>query len=326
MSKKLIAVASAAALALTGLVVMPTVATADPGPFTLTVSGAVTSTADRNGTTSAKAYQVEVPSSDVLRLVETADHETGTVIEIEIQTPGSTDAITVTATGGVKVVTDSEDLEDLATADGTQSLTDVAANGAATIYAYNTSTTAATLVVSAAGSSQTIWLDGLTGPENAYSVSFTAPASVGMGTEFEVSGTVSDMFGNKIEEDVVVTVTGTGGDVEAEEELEWDSVKKVYAEDIDARTTAGQFALALSLDETATKVSAFGTPATTAFFVVNATDLSTQVTALTAQVTALQAQLEASRPKATSVTKKKYNTLARKWNAANPGSRVALKK
>jgi hypothetical protein len=325
MSKKLIAVAAAAALALTGLVVMPTAATAT-GPFTVTVTGAKTSTTDRNGSNSDKAYQVEVPSSDVLRLDTTPNHTLGTVIKLDIQTPGATDAITVTATGGVKVVTDSDDLEDLTTADGTQSLTDVAAGGDATIYAYNTSTTAATLVVSAAGSSQTIWLDGLTGAENAYSVAFTAPATVGMGTAFDVVGTVSDMFGNKIETDAVVTVTGTGGDVEATEQLTWDSVKKVYEEEITARTTAGQFALALSLGQTATKVSAFGTPATTAFFVVNATDLSTQVTALTAQVTALQAQLEASRPKATSVTKKKYNTLARKWNAANPGSRVALKK
>ena len=324
MSKKLIAIASAAALALTGLVVMPSAASV--GPFTLTVSGAVTSTTDRNGTTSDKAYQVEVPSSDVLRLVTTPNHTTGTVIEIEIQTPGSTDAITVTATGGVKVVTDSDDLEDLTTASGKQSLTDVASVGSATIYAYNTSTTAATVVVSAAGSSQTIWLDGLTGAENAYSVAFTAPASVGIGTAFDVVGTVSDMFGNKIETDAVITVTGTGGDVEESEQLVWDSVKKFYDEAITARTTAGQFALALSLDQTATKVSAFGTPATTAFFVVNATDLSTQVTALTAQVAALQAQLEASRPIATSVTMKKYNTLARKWNAANPGNKVALKK
>jgi hypothetical protein len=319
MSKKLIAVAAAAALALTGLVVMPSAASV--GPFTLTVAGAVTSTTDRNGTTSTKAYQVEVPSSDVLRLVETADHETGTAIQIEIQTPGETDAITVTATGGVKVVTDTVFGEaTTTTATGTQSLTDVAAGGSATIYAYTTSTDAATVVVSAGGSSQTIWLDGLTGAENAYSVAFTAPATVGIGTAFEVSGTVSDMFGNKIETDAVVTVAGTGGDVEASEQLEWDAAGKVYEEEITARTTAGQFALALSLAETATKVTAFGTPATTAFFVVNATDLSVQVTALTAQVAALQAIVDRK------VTKKRFNTLARKWNRAFPSQAVKLKK
>jgi hypothetical protein len=44
------------------------------------------------------------------------------------------------------------------------------------------------------------------------------------------------------------------------------------------------------------------------------------------RIAVLTTQLAASRPIATSVTKKRYNTLARKWNAANPGAKVALKK
>jgi hypothetical protein len=63
-----------------------------------------------------------------------------------------------------------------------------------------------------------------------------------------------------------------------------------------------------------------------AFSSVNAADLAAQVTALTAQVTALTAQLAVSRLIENSVTQKKYNTLVRKWNAAFPSNKVALKK
>jgi hypothetical protein len=54
--------------------------------------------------------------------------------------------------------------------------------------------------------------------------------------------------------------------------------------------------------------------------VVNNPGAATQVAALTAQVAALTAQV------AKRVSKKKYNTLARKWNAAFPSQKVALKK
>ena len=155
MSKKLIAVASAAALALSALVAMPSAAA--PGPFTVTIEGnETTNQVTRTGATSTNPIQVYVPSSDVLRsstyaaATATLPTASSTAIRLLIQTPGATDAITVTATGGVEVITDTQfDLGTATTATGVQSLTDVAANGDATIYAYTTSTTAGTVVISA---------------------------------------------------------------------------------------------------------------------------------------------------------------------------------
>ena len=73
-------------------------------------------------------------------------------------------------------------------------------------------------------------------------------------------------------------------------------------------------------------VTAFGGPVLTATLSVNSADPAVQINALQAQVTALSAQLLVSRLIADSVTQLKYNRLARKWNAAFPSQRVALKK
>ena len=339
MSKKLIAVASAAALALSALVVMPTVATATPGPFAVAITGEVTADAARDGSTSAKALQISVPTSDVLRFtaLQPAGPGTGSVIKLVVTTPGASDAITVTSTGAVKVVTDTvfdETAPAPTSASGVQSLTDAAATGTATIYAYTTSTAVGTVVVSAAGSSRTIFIAGLS--TFAYKAAFTGPTSVAPGGKATLTGTVKDMFGNDLTtalETADFSVTAVGGSAanltDGGADWAYNATTKVYTIKHVARDTAGSYALSLNVDtasKNATKVTAFGDLALTAFFSITANDPTVQIAALTAQVTALQAQLEASRPKATSVTKKKYNTLARKWNAANPGARVALKK
>ena len=79
------------------------------------------------------------------------------------------------------------------------------------------------------------------------------------------------------------------------------------------RTSAGSAAFSLKLATPATAVKRFGSLGDTQFFTVNALDLA-------AQVKALQAIVDRK------VSKKKYNTLARKWNAAFPSQKVALKK
>ena len=334
MSKKLIAVASAAALALTGLVVVPTVATAAPGPFTVTVDGASTNQVIRDGSTAAKSLQVNVPSADVLRNVAWSvanATSTSTAIKLTIQTPGATDAITVTTTGGVKVVTDTVFDDDAVTADGVTSLSDVAAAGEAVIYAYTTSTAAGTVVVSAAGSSKTLYISGLS--TFVYKLELSAPSTAAISGDVTITGKAKDAFGNDLTTSVPEaswTVTGLGGNLSGSltDTFTYDATAKTYKMVVTNRSTAGTAAFSVTVADAvkSTKVTAFGDPVLTQFFTVNAVDLSAQVTSLTAQVAALTAQLAESRPKATSVTKKKYNTLARKWNAAFPGQRVALKK
>ena len=336
MSKKLIAVAAAAALALTGLVVMPTAATGAVGPFAVVADGASTNQVIRDGTTAAKSLQVNVPSANVLRnttwSVDNAS-TTSTAIKLTITTPGATDAITVSTTGGVLVMTDTT--FDAATAptvaSGATSLSDVAANGDAVLYAITTSTAAGTVVVSSGGSSKTIYVSGLS--DFAYTLAFSAPASAALGGKISVTGTAKDAFGNHLTTPLThgsfdFTQVGATTPANTTDGFSQDATTNVYTIVWTAPATAQGVAVQASLKTTTspTAVTAFGTPVTTAFFTVNAQDLTAQVTALTAQVAALQAQMADMRTKARSVTKKKYNTLARKWNAANPGARVALKK
>ena len=349
MSKKLIAVASAAALALTGLVVVPTVATAAPGPFTVTATGAATNHVARDGSTAAKSLQINVPSADVLRSNTDSTEANGatsssTAIKFAVQTPGAAgnDAITVTATGGVKVLTSAQLTATSpapTTATGVQSLTTNSINGDADIYAYTTTVDGGTVVISSGGSSKTYHISGIS--TWAYKMNFTAGAAAGIGGKFTLTGTVKDAFGNDLTSPLLAAdfhITVLGGSASLAKgavaattatTYAYNATTKVYTITGTVRDTAGSQAVSLVVEtagKKGAKVTAFGDPILDQFFTVNGLDLATQVTSLTAQVAALTAQLAESRPKATSVTKKRYNTLARKWNAAFPSQRVALKK
>jgi hypothetical protein len=320
MSKKLIAVAAASALALAGLVgIAP--ANSATGPFAVTAANAYsTQTADRNGSTSAKAIKINVPSTDVLRSVANSGAtETGdsTAVYFDVTTPSSTDVVTVTSTGAVELLTTTQFDATTAptTATGTQSLTITAASGDANFYAYTTSTTAGTVVVSAAGSTQTFYVQGVS--FSPYKVAATAPASAALGADFDVVVTVKDAFGNDLTtpltvSDVTTSWALTTVGATAPTVATYDATAKTYTFEYTAPTTATGTALQIGLKSTiqSTKVTAFGSPVNSVFFAVSAVDLATQVTALTAQVAALKAD---------------YNALAAKWNK-RVASKTAPKK
>jgi hypothetical protein len=327
MSKKLIAVASAAALALAGLVAIPTAASATVGPFNVTPTGAATNSVSRDGTTSAKSQQINVPSGDVLRFVaggnSVAGVTEGTVVKLSIVTPGETDAITVTTTGGAKVITDTTfDGGEATSATGVSSLSDVAAAGEAVIYAYTTSTAVSTVVVSAAGSSETYYLSGLS--TWAYKMNFTSSATAGVSGKFTLTGTVKDAFGNDlttalVAADLTIAILGgsaalASGNVAASSATTYaySTATKTYTITGNVRDSAGAQAVSLNVDadKASLKITAFGDVVTNQFFTVTATDLSGQVTALTAQVAALTAD---------------YNALVKKWNK-RVASKTAPKK
>jgi hypothetical protein len=323
MSKKLIAVAAAAALALTGLVAVP--ANSAGSALTVTPTG---STAG-SGASSTAAFTVAVPSQDVLRSTDTASRS---VLDLAVATIENNASVTVTATGAVKLLTAAQlaaSTTTSATGTATLSLTSND-SGNVTFHAYNTSTSAGSITVQevkagAVIAANTIWVKGATAAANAYKINFTAPTTAGLESKVEFSGTVVDMFGNAIE-DAALTGQTLGADAGDPTAIAFSSTKKVYEGSFTNRSTAGPVALLVNMAISADAVTAFGTKLTSQFFNVNGADLATANAALTAQVAALTAQLAESRPKATSVTKKRFNTLARKWNAANPGARVALKK
>jgi hypothetical protein len=339
MSKKLIAVAAAAALALTGLVVMPTAATAT-GPFAVAVTGQeTTNQVNRTGATATNPLQIMVPSNDVLRS-EAADGDTlggdevpansNTALRLAITTPGATDAITITSTGGVKVLTETQFTATApapTTATGVQSLTVPAASGKAIVYAYTTSTTAGTVVISAAGSSRTIHVQGIsTVANNIYKLAFTAPSTGAIGGTVTITGTVRDMFDNLLTPTAAnLTVTALGGNLAtspAVTDFKVNATTKVVTFKVPTAATATQQAYSIVAASPADEVDAFPGYAVSVFALVSSVDLATQVTALTAQVAALQATIADMRTKARSVTLKRWNDLVLRHRALGGSAKL----
>jgi hypothetical protein len=329
MSKKLIAVAAAAALALTGLVAVP----ANSAAATLSISAEDGDTknaaaiAGGDGSSSTAAWELPVPSQDVLRVTKTASRS---ALVLDVATKENNATVTVTATGGVKLLTAAQyDASTTTTATGTQSLSLTADSGGATsFYVYNTSTSAGSVTVQEvkAGvviSADTKWVKGVTGIENGYKINATVPTTGGIGSLVEFSATLDDMFGNKIEvagtDTAVLANTLPGGAVA----MVWNATKKIYEGEFTNRATAGLVGLNLTVEGGgAGAVTAFGTPVQNIFLTVNAADLQTANAALTAQVAALQAQLDASRLKVNSVTKKRWNNLVLRHRALGGSAKL----
>jgi hypothetical protein len=143
-----------------------------------------------------------------------------------------------------------------------------------------------------------------------------------------MTGTVKDAFGNDLTTPIAESDFATSEVGAVYGAFTYSATTKVYEIAWTAPATAQGVAVQATLiaAKTPTAVTAFGATVPTVFSSVTVQDIEKQVTALTAQVAALTAQLAVSRLIEDSVTQKKYNTLARKWNKANPGAKVALKK
>jgi predicted ATP-dependent Lon-type protease len=259
--------------------------------------------------TSTPAFEVPVPSQDVLRA--TATTTSRSALALEISTRSDNAAVAVTATGAVKLITAAQiAASTTTTATGTQTLSLTANDsGKVTFYAYNTSTTAGSITVVESGTtpaSNTIWVKGTTDANNAYKLSATAPSIAGLGSTVDYTATVADMFGNALTTAVVKSETLGGDSTGADASMAYDTVTKVYEGDFTNRTTAGSTALLVSIAVSADKVTAFGAKTTSVFFSINGADLQAAITALQAEVAALKAD---------------YNALADRWN-----KRVADKK
>jgi hypothetical protein len=324
MSKKLIAVASAAALALSVLVGVA------PASATTTISGG----GNNSGLTSALAKVVTVPEDNE---VDTGEMVTFTVSSAADRT------ISATSTGGVKMLTTTADPDgaDWASTDGVTTLSmSTGVNTSMTFYAFTTSTATGTVVVNdGVGNTQTFYMKGTAGA--AYNIDVTAPTSIattGTGSAMQIK--VTDVFGNALASlgsaGILIDTLGSGSSVHETASgnaitaaftttANYNTTKKVFEVNLRS-TTGGGVAVNVALQAVSGQAGAPAdvtglAKARASFFAsINATDLATQVAELTKQVAALQATV------AKRVTKKRYNTLARKWNAANPSAKVALKK
>jgi hypothetical protein len=317
MSKKLIAVASAAALALTALVGVA------PANANVVVAIAAGNNADSGAGTSASPYLESVPVANVLTALTSIQFDVTTVV-------GQT--MTVTATGAVRIlpeITGSAADNLFTTASGTTTYTEVAESTTTSFIAYNTSTTAGTIQISlksptTSASGDLIYIKGVKG--TAYNYNMTAPASIATGAAGELTFTVTDMFGNVIEDDDTekstilssVTIAGVSAPSKGPA-VSWDSSRKVYYLSIAAQSTTTPFGVTLSV-ASITDVGGLAKAKDTAYAAINSPAAAAANASLTSQVAALTAQV------AGMVTKKRFNKLARKWNAAFPSQKVKLKK
>jgi len=308
MSKKLIAVAAAAALALTGLVAVP--ANSTVGPFTVTVNG----NAGGTGLNADAPYTVKLPTADVLRYNVTEGVSTST-FRIEVQTPATTDTVRVVTTGGVKALTLTAFNNLTSTTNnskaGAADVSQAASGGSAEFILYTTSTTSGSVTVSSGSNSTVFWVKGIT--PVAYNVAVkNAPATTPTSVDTKVDYTVTDAFGNAIEATLAATISKVGPVTIPSQSLTWGADRKTLTATITG-TAAGN--ASVNVDLGATKVDAFGTPKTVFFTTAVGGTQAELITALTAQVAALTAD---------------YNTLAARWNkkVANkkvPKKAVALK-
>ena len=322
MSKKLIAVAAAAALALTGLVAAPANATTITDVkinTNATVAAGGTTTASHSGTTSVSP--VTWASSRTWDFHDT-DTATRNVVRFDVTTSAAT-TITVSSTLGVKV---SDSLTDAAgdalkVTAGSQSIsiTTTASKLVATFYALNTSTTAGKVSIATPGSLSTYNVKGVVG--TAYSLaSVKFPTTVTSGAAEAdgavISFQVADAYGNLLDTANLadVTTAALGATVSAET---YSTTRKQY-EAVVFGTATSSVALSLSLTAADLSSVGFAKPVKSAFATISGADLAAQVTTLTAQVATLTTAV------ATLTTD--YNALATKYNKLVKKSKRVAKK
>jgi len=319
MSKKIIAVAASAALALTGLVGVAPASAAMPYAGTgtqpaYTNSLLITNTVTRDGSgTLADPYTVAVPSSGLAT--------SGTTLRFSISTTAAR-AVTVTATSGIRLVASVTNTTAvvLTGADSLTVTTDAA--GAAGFNVYPTSTTAGVVTITNAGDVTQIYVTGTVGP--AYDIGAVTLPALEPSKEGVIVAVVTDAFGNAVDTvsasaSLTVTRVGTGVTAAAVD-VQYSATSKRWEGKVTSGATAGQLAVGLTiagLTATDAQKAAFGAPTNTYFGIITVaaaktvTELNASIATLTASVAALTAD---------------YNALATKYNKLVKKSKRVAKK
>lgn len=306
MSKKLIAAASAAALALTALVgIAPASATGPAVSFSAGTTGG-------NGATSATAADVPLPTTNIM---STSFAATTTITGL-----ATGDVVRVEATGAARLLEDVANFGAAANANidvtklGVPVITKTRTTASnLVLFAYTTSTAVSEVRVSVTRTglsfNTTLYLEGAasTAQYNVRDVT-GIPATLAKGATANLTFKVTDVFGNAVENDSdvlnVARVTVDGANLAVAPT--WDAALKVYKATI---TSPSSSAFIVKLSSGASDVVGFA-DAVSQTFVVNNTGVAAQITALTTQVAALVAD---------------YNKLAKRWNA-RVASKTAPKK
>jgi hypothetical protein len=317
MSKKIIAVAAAAALALTGLVgvapatALPVSGVSQLGDNSLMVTGSV----NRSGSgTLASPYTVSVPDS--------GEATAATMMKFSISATASR-AFTVTSTSGVKLLDKVADTTNKYTAaSGAATLSGTTdASGAGVFYAFPTTTTAGIVTITIDTDITQVYVKGTAG--RAYDIGTVTLPSLEPSKEGVIVAAVTDAFGNVLdsESNASLTVTRVGtGVTAAAKDVQYSATSKRWEGTVTAGATAGQLAVGLTiagLTATDAMKTAFGAPNNTYFGVISVAAAKT-VAELTTEITTLKS--------AVATLTVDYNKLAKKYNKlVKKSKRVALK-
>ena len=315
MSKKLIAVAAAAVLALAGLAAPASAASS----ATLSGAGWVANSGSNDGSTAVKAATLDVPYYNE---ISESDDTAGA---ISIDTDANS-TVTVTATGGAKLLEDTDAVDDNSadvnnTNAGRTSLTIASDNDDPTIYVFTTTTAVSTVTVNVKNSTttynKTFYLKGIAGEPYFFNSLTGAPSVLEDGDDAELSVKLTDVFGNEIKNgDWDGDVNASLGSYEDDQwgYFEWNESTKVHELTLTSSSDL-PYIFTVSVDNDRSD-QGFKAPADPFTSMVNGktnSDLAKQVAALEAKVAGM-------------VTKKRFNKLAKKWNAAFPSKAVSLKK
>lgn len=284
LKKPLIAIASALALATTALVAAPANAAISAA---LTVNNvSVTAAA-----TAADPVLLPVPADNSV--------DAGDALKVVVTVPANT-VVSATATG-VKLVSALATVSTPVTASaGAATFSANSGSGTTvTFYAFTTSTTAGSVVVTVGGDTTTYVVKGTAGA--AYNLVASVPTVAGLGLDVDFTATVTDVFGNAVT-NATITTSVLRGTVKTA--LTYDATDKRYEGVITTPTAAGTVAGISKI--TATDVAGLAKATTEVAFSVSVADLATQVVTLNAAVAAKDAELAA--------LKAKFNALAKKYN------------
>jgi hypothetical protein len=311
MSKKLIAVAAAAALALSALVSIPA------SGYGLSSIAVDNYAAGNNTGATASPFLTTVPDDDSLDI--SSGSTTGDLVRVTVS-PAKGQKVSVSTTGAVKLIDEPTDADNEYTVKSGLSSWDKTAENVTSpadivFYAFTTSTTAGTFSVTVGDSGSTTYYLKAAKAGAPYKISATFPTSLATSGTADVLATVVDAFGNAITTGTSPITAGITGaatlKTAATGYATYITAKKAWLYVIEGAETAGNVAVNLAI-ATPDPDDVFGTPVLTAFGTIGSASLADQVKALTAQVAALTAD---------------YNALAAKWNkkAKKKKNKVALK-
>jgi hypothetical protein len=312
MSKKLIAVASAAALALSALVASP----AQASTFVVDIDG---SSDVASHSSSSSAITIADPMETGTLDNVAAGSSTATVARFVVTTTAAA-TLAITTTGGLLLTDTLVDSASAALKKGAGTITLAKSTTSSalsyTFYAYTNSTTAGSVVIDSGTTKKTYFIKAPAGqPQNLVDVKWPATVLSGEAASNSnknaISFQVTDAFGNKLTSGATVTLDAIGVTSGGNATYNSAASKKRWEANVNG---AANSSVSMQLTLTAADLTGAGFPAANdvAFSTVSAGSLADQVTALTAQVAALKAD---------------YNALAVKFNkkVKKASNKVALK-